>query len=413
MRAFSAFRLLLPFVLVCLGLPVRADDAMLRVESLKGLVQVERGGERFGLHEGEAVQARDLLSTDATGHVSLAFSRYGFIELGSNAQLRLDALPESSYRGELKTVFALLKGYLRVVWKRPPSATVWPIYVVMDQSRAVLGSGEYFFQQGEEQRACSAAGVFSLQIGSGSDGPEQVRPPACARIKGNSLAVQARDSDDWRLVRNAFSVQAGEPVLTEVEASSAVAARKTLDAPVPLTSSADMPPPKPGFDYSLLEGQPGPAATEPVPAPSTPKPQAPVPAPAPAPAVVAVAPTVKGSAFEVSKSPEPVAPAQKLPALSELAPSEVIRPGQASPSSGKPLWRINVGSSTDATEARGLLVKVQAQGLTARLSKADIRGREWFRVQVGGYATADAAKADSARVSGLLGLPSVWVGLDK
>ncbi len=401
----------LVLALAVASLTAAAEEPMLRVDAIRGLLQVERGGQVYGLHEGEALQAHDVLSTDAQGHASLGFSRYGFLELGSHARVSLDALPESSFRGDLKTVFRLDKGYLRVVWKRPPAATDWPLYVAMGETRAALGSGEYFFQQGAtEQRLCAAAGLLTVQLGTGNEGPEQVRPPACARVRGSALEIVVRDPDDWHLVRRAFNALAGEPVIAEFSPPSSPVLRKPLDAPVPLTSSADMPAAKPGFDYSLLEGQAGPdAATEPAPRQPLPLPSAQVPA-ALAPAAPSAA-TANANAYEVAATPSPAAAPGSLATIPDLAPAEVVRPQGVA--AGRGSWRINVASSIEEAEAKALLAHVLSLGLPARQTRVQIHGRDWYRIQVGAYPTAAAAKADSGRVAATLGLGSVWFAQDK
>ena len=418
----SKFRKLLiaaAFLLPLAPAAEAAEEGLLTIDAIAGLVQVQRDGSQYSLREGDSLQAGDVLLTDTRGRATVSLARHGFIELGGNAQVAFDALPHSSYSRDLKTVFNLAKGYLRVVWKRPQSATAWPLYVVMGSTRAVLGSGEYFFQAGTEPRLCAAAGVLAVQT---RQTPEPVRPPACATVKADaSLAISARNPDDWIAVRRAYSVRAGEPVIVEVAAAAPVA-----EAAPAAPLAAQLPPPKPGMDYSLLEeaGQPGISTSAGASARTTPLPAA-------APVIVAEAPELPATPnrFEVASSPVTNAATAVIPDLT--AAPKATTPAAAKPGRGRancfmrdscmerstsPLRRMprEVPLTSSITPLRAKACKCSSAALadlkpssvaiSARVGGAPVRAMApWIRSRICCW------RAVSLGLSSIL-TPSCWVG---
>lgn len=438
------------------GMPVHSSDEeqLIEVESYSGLLQVQRAGARFPLRDGDALVEGDVLSTDNRGRATLTFARHGFIELGGNAELKFEALPHSRFASDLRTGFKLNKGYLRVVWKRAPSASAWPIYVEIDSLRAALGSGEYFFQAEREPRLCAAAGTLGVQMESSS---EVVRPPSCVMLRADKQLVPTpRDTNDWVLVRRAHSLNAGEPVIQEI--STPTPANATIvpagpEASAPKTLATNMPPPKPGMDYSLLTDSAGPgiatssAAIAPAPAASSaakPSLEAAVAVPAAPPAnagpIIAAAlpapattPAAPASRFEVASSPDnlpapalaaaairPAAPlpapkrkARSLPAVAAPSAAVVAAEAAAAMPAKRGAWRINIGSFDVPAQAQALYARVQAAGLPVRLAEKQLDGRTWTRVQVGSYSTTAAAQAAAPAVRRQLRLGPVWFAQDK
>ena len=90
---------------------------VLTVDNVSGQASVDRLGTRSELKPGDVLSERDVIHVADGGAVSLEFSGHGFIEVGSGAELGVEKLPFASYADDLKTIFSLGRGYLRVVWK--------------------------------------------------------------------------------------------------------------------------------------------------------------------------------------------------------------------------------------------------------------------------------------------------------
>jgi cell division septation protein DedD len=266
----------------------------------------------------------------------------------------------------------------------------------------------------------------------------------------------ARDTNDWMLVRRAYSLNAGEPVIQEISTptpANATIVPAGLEGGTPPTLAANMPPPKPGMDYSLLGDSTGPgiatssASIAPaIAATSTAKPSlvaavsaAAVPPVSATPIIAATlpaplaTPAAPASRFEVASSPDnfpapALAAASIRPAAPPPAPKRKARTvvAAATPSAAalasesaaampakRGAWRINIGSFDVPAQAQALYARVQAAGLSVRLAEKQLDGRTWTRVQVGSYPTTAAAQAAAPSVRRQLRLGPVWFAQDK
>ncbi|MDP3856300.1 MAG: hypothetical protein Q8Q73_00915, partial [Stagnimonas sp.] len=213
----TPLRLAFAFAALMAASASRAEEAVLTVDTVTGAVAVERDGKRLALKVGDALQEQDLIVSQASGRLTLRFARHGFLDIGPNTEAGVERLPFAAYAKDLKSIFSLSHGYLRVVWKHPQLSTNWPLYIYMSGHRISLTAGEYFFQHsGDEQRACTAAGQLALQA-VGADGVETIRPPSCTRlVAGVPPQTLARNPDEWIAVRRGYSLTPGSSIPNEL-----------------------------------------------------------------------------------------------------------------------------------------------------------------------------------------------------
>jgi hypothetical protein len=364
-------------------------DSVLGVETVAGTATVEHLGVTRKLQPGDRLNERDVIHTGADGRLSLRFARLGFFEVGPNAEIGVEKLPFASYAADLKSIFSLSHGYLRVVWKHLPTGTSWPLYVYFGGQRAGLGAGEYFFDQTESgTRVCVAAGQIAVVPVTG-EAVETLRPPSCTRLfTGVTPDSQTRDPEDWIAVRREFSIDA------TARSPDTTASRAPAIGPPPPPSptvaaaapvAADSPPPDLVPAASSSRGVDA-ASVNPRRRSTTPAAAAAENAvPSPLAMPVAAPPTVAAGA--VSPAPPPAVPAS---------------PGEAG-------WTVNVASYADNDAATRQLQQLRAAGYGASVQPVEIKGRTWYRVQLRGFATADAARAKAGELQTKLGYANLWV----
>lgn len=369
----TAWRLALALsTFVVLG-AARADDAVLTVDTVSGGVTVERDGKRVTPKVGEALQEQDLLVTQGNGRLTLRFARHGFLDVGPNTEAGVERLPFAAYAKDLKSIFSLSRGYLRVVWKHPQLSTSWPLYIYMSGHRISLTSGEFFFQHnGSEQLACTAAGQLALQA-VGAEGVETIRPPACSRlVAGLPSQTLPRNPDDWIAVRRGFSLSPDAEVAAVVPRAAPSAPRAVRD-PAPAAGD-DLP----GVSTSVAAG-PGPVVAAPV-----------LPTPTPAPRTGMV----------------PAAQVPSAPAPSIASPASAPASATADRRGG---WALNVASYADTASAEKQAQQLRDAGYAGAVQSATVNGKVWYRVQVIGYASQQAARAAAQELQARLGLKGIWV----
>lgn len=414
------------FALIALSLvavAARAEDAVLTVDTVSGVVNVQRDGKQLSLQLGDVLQEQDLIQTGASGHLTLRFARHGFVDIGPDSEAGVERLPFAAYAKDLKSIFSLSRGYLRVVWKHPQISTSWPLFIYMSGHRISLTSGEFFFQHdGSEQLACTAAGQLALQA-VGADGVETVRPPACTRlIPGLPPQTKPRNPDDWIAVRRAYDLHADASQLARLGTSEAAVSPSVVAAPPS--------PPAPPAPVAIAAAPTQRAAT--VPAPTS----APAREPTVLDVILGAAPLPDAgtrsnvvsrsgpvSAAPVLPSPTP-APKVGLsaPVATEPASANAVasaRPAQppASPAV-KPTvpaaktgseWALNIASYADAASAEQQVQRLRDAGYPVVVQPATVNGKSWWRVQVPGYASQQDAKAAANEIQNKLGVRGIWV----
>jgi len=333
---------------------------VLTVDSVSGTASVDRLGTPSALKPGDRLSERDVVRVGADGTLSLNFAGHGFIEMGPGAEIGIEKLPFASYADDLQTIFSLTHGYLRVVWKLPPEGGGWPLFVYFGSQHAALIPGEYFFDSRPgTARACVAAGRLSVLLNGGSQ-LQKLHPSACYRfVAGLPPERVAHDPSAWIAVRHGFDIDAPtspEAMLAANDAGS--------DDPGDEPAPAPAPPPR----------HPVPAAPKPLP---------------PAPPGAAAGP--------LAPTPPPVAAVGPLP------------PPPVQPSGGSGAWDVNVASFPSVDDANKHAQQLHANGYAATVQQAQVKGQTWFRVQLRGYPSADAARAVVAELQARFGYQGLWV----
>lgn len=356
----SNVRVLLSAVLL-LG-AAKAQAGVLVYDSASADVERIRGEQREPLTASTDIKSGDALSLGPQSRARLEFARHGFIDLGSDALVLFDRLPFASYDDDLRTVFRLRQGYLRVVWKHPQISTNWPIYIYMGDQRLTLGSGEYFFENlNGRQVVCVASGQANVTEGEVYD---TLVPQACYRLnKGLQPVRILRDSDDWVAMRTAFGVVG----LPGVQVASAPA------APVPE-------PRRPGPQTSA-RSEPVVSAPERSPSPAA---QAALPATAPI-----------------------VAPLRRQPAPATVPAAVPADPTPLAASSAGP-WALSVVAFRDREKSEAQALRLRGGGYPAEVRSAEVKGALWYRVVLPGFGSAEQAKRLSSEIEQRFGYKNTW-----
>ena len=72
-------------------------------------------------------------------------------------------------------------------------------------------------------------------------------------------------------------------------------------------------------------------------------------------------------------------------------------------------WVINLASSRSKGDAERFKARAVTRGIAAGLYRVSVKGNEYWRVQVSGFATAAEAKAEAGLIKEKLGLDDVWI----
>ncbi len=327
--------------------PAARAAGVLTVDSVSGSVQVDHLGETRTLEVGEELRERDVVRLANDARLSLRFAHDGALELGQGAALAIERLPASGELADLRSIFNLSKGYLHIVWKRPPPPAVWPLYVYFGGQRSSLVEGEYFFGPGgDHTRTCVAAGRLTVTAIAGN-GRDTLRPSACYAMKvGNAPRIEPRTPDSWLAVRQQF----------------------TLD---PDPTVAALAAPAKEAEQELPASTPG-AATAP----------------------------------SVAAAHAPTAVVVEAPTASALPAPDVHDAIATTAEAG---WTVIVGSFADAQNAAQVQQKLIAAGYTPFLRVKILDGKTWNSVQLRGYTTREAAQARLIDVQTKLGFSNLRV----
>ena len=105
--------------------------------------------------------------------------------------------------------------------------------------------------------------------------------------------------------------------------------------------------------------------------------------------------------------PDPVAVAeQPVPAVSE--PVADKKPVTSEPEDGGP-WVINLISSRERAYVTRYAARAQAKGISTEIINAEVKGREYWRLQVTGFKTMAEATYFAEPIKEELGLKDVWI----
>lgn len=225
---------------------------VLVVDSLDGSVTGNLLGEARPLVAGDVIREREVLQTGPGARLSLVFARHGLLELGADARLAIEKLPDADDARASRSLVSLERGYLRVLWTPTPErAAQRPFVLFYGGHRSTLQPGEYFFERTAERlRSCVAAGHLTVSAIAGDD-IEQLDADACYDL---ALAEPARRTahaqTHWEFVRREFTTEPRRlkpPAAAPAPVAVARAAPAVAPAPVPvpLPTSARAPVAKP------------------------------------------------------------------------------------------------------------------------------------------------------------------------
>jgi len=139
-------------MLLAAGLPslARAQEAG-HVKVSRGMVQIERGGQKLPAAVGAVVQAGDVVTTGADGSVGITFLDNSLLSAGPNSVLAIDrfAFDPTTHQGAFES--SLRKGTLAVVSGKLAKAS--PDAVKVKTPAAVLGvrGTEFLVRTGESK----------------------------------------------------------------------------------------------------------------------------------------------------------------------------------------------------------------------------------------------------------------------
>lgn len=103
-------------------------------------------------------------------------------------------------------------------------------------------------------------------------------------------------------------------------------------------------------------------------------------------------PAVPSMSEEEPAAPPPEPALEAKQPIPEPKPEERAPPPPAQPKVPAAVFTVQVGSFRDEAAADALVRKVQKRGIGARVVKASVAGRTWYRVQVGRFETRSEAE---------------------
>jgi len=122
-------------------------------------------------------------------------------------------------------------------------------------------------------------------------------------------------------------------------------------------------------------------------------------------AAIADRPESKDAVPDIQSDPVPVIE-RPVPVVSESVPDKKVITSEAE--DGGP-WIINLISSRDRGYVSRYADKAQAKGILAEINSAEVKGREYWRLQIKGFQTMAEAKSVSEPIKEKLGLKDVWI----
>lgn len=126
-------------------------------------------------------------------------------------------------------------------------------------------------------------------------------------------------------------------------------------------------------------------------------------------------PAARASTGETTTAPVP-AKSVKKPAASVAKTAEkrgkkttATKKAAATAGAAAGAWVINLTSSPDKADADRFAARARTKDIPAKLVKAEVNGRDYWRVQLTGFASQNAARDYSGAVREKLGLKDVWI----
>ena len=109
-----------------------------------------------------------------------------------------------------------------------------------------------------------------------------------------------------------------------------------------------------------------------------------------------------------SSPQKPLQPTTSKAATSERPDPDTKKQSAASEKRNGP-WIINLVSSSIKTDADRLAQKARSMGIQTEQQQVIVKGKQYWRVQITGFSTEEAASAYSYNAKEKLGLKDVWI----
>ncbi|MBI3755471.1 MAG: SPOR domain-containing protein [Deltaproteobacteria bacterium] len=125
-------------------------------------------------------------------------------------------------------------------------------------------------------------------------------------------------------------------------------------------------------------------------------------------------PAQQGAVKPVEAKPEVKKKEEIKPAIKEVVPEEKAEAKKETQKAavGKKMpykpWAVHVASYTSKEEALALVKKLQQDSYNAYMTEFDFKGRHWYRVRVGFYASNQEAKTAGKKLSGSYSINGIW-----
>lgn len=71
-------------------------------------------------------------------------------------------------------------------------------------------------------------------------------------------------------------------------------------------------------------------------------------------------------------------------------------------------WAVHVASYTSKEEALSMLKRLKQDNYNAYMTEFDLKGKHWYRVRVGFYASNNEAKAAGKKIAGSYSMNGIW-----
>lgn len=123
--------------------------------------------------------------------------------------------------------------------------------------------------------------------------------------------------------------------------------------------------------------------------------------------IVAPTPQASASTDKATAATAPARPVKKPPVAG--AKTAAIREPSAPVGAAAGSWVINLASSPDKAAAERFAARALRNDIPVVLVKAGVKGRDYWRVQLTGFASRNAARSYAGPVSEKLGLKDVWI----
>lgn len=127
-------------------------------------------------------------------------------------------------------------------------------------------------------------------------------------------------------------------------------------------------------------------------------------------------PAQQGAVKPAEVKPEVKKKEEIKPAIKEVAPEKKAEAKKETESQkavvGKKMpykpWAVHVASYTSKEEALAMVKRLQQDNYNAYMTEFDLKGRHWYRVRIGFYASNQEAKTAGKKLSGSYSINGIW-----